>query len=184
MKSLLVGWVCALVVGCSGGCSGASESTTEEPSAASPEGSGGEGSARGGGQSDVPVDPGPPPTLRVTGIPSAHGRSVAVRIENRGTAAAELARGLSVQRRAEGVAWSEVGASLDLRYSCEDEAPECVTLAPGAAYLPPPWLGTLGDAQCACERCAAAEAGTYRFVVRSCNGAHVLEGEPFELRPD
>ena len=73
------------------------------------------------------------------------------------------------------------GVSLGLRYSCEDPAPECVTLAPGGTYLPPPWLGVVGDAQCDCLRCAAAPAGEYRFVVRSCNQAHTAEGESFAL---
>lgn len=175
--------LCVWMAGCGGGCGGSSVVGDEDPPS---EQAGGDDSTSEGSERPVtapaaPVDPGPPPVLRVVGEPDAHDRAVALRIENRGTEAAELAGAVTLERR-DGDAWAAVdGVSLGLRYSCEDPAPECVTLAPGGTYLPPPWLGVVGDAQCDCLRCAAAPAGEYRFVVRSCNQAHTAEGESFAL---
>lgn len=166
--------------GCGGGCSGTTE---ESPSPTH----GSTAQTEASGNEAVPpmpppaVDPGPPPELRVTGEQARHGREVTVRIENRG-AQARIGGRLVLQRERDGTWATENGAQLDLRFSCRDEAPDCLTLAPGAVYIPPPWLGTIGDSQCICTRCAPAPTGTYRFVVTSCGGAHVIEGEPFELR--
>ncbi len=173
--------VCVWIAGCGGGCGG-SIAAGEDPPA---EQAGGDDSTSetSAAQEPVaaPVDPGPPPVLRVVGEPDRHDRTVAIRIENRGTEPAELAGTVGLERR-EGSAWSAVDAvALDLRYSCADEAPACVTLAPGGAYLPPPWRGVLGDAQCDCERCAPAPAGDYRIVVRSCDRAHAIAGDEFAL---
>jgi hypothetical protein len=118
--------------------------------------------------------------LRVVGETNRYDHHVAIRVENHGTDAAEIRGRLTLQRR-DGERWRDRSTRIDLRFSCEDEAPECVTLAPGAVYIPPAWLGTDGDAQCVCTRCGPAPAGTYRFVATSCNGAHTLTGEPFEL---
>lgn len=164
-------WAAGCGGGCSGGTGGASDDVVEsEPR----EASGGERA-----EPEPPVDPGPPPVLRVSGEPDAHDGTVVMRIENRGTEAAEIAGAVVLQRQ-RGESFEDVeGVSLDLRFSCGEAAPECVTLAPGAVYLPPPWLGTEGDAQCDCERCATAEPGTYRLVVQSCNRGHTIEGDPF-----
>lgn len=167
--------VCLCIAGCGGGCGGPGEPDPQIEAA-----SGGETAGDPERRSEVIVDPGPPPVLRVVGEPDAHSRRVAIRIENRGREATQLAGSIELQRLA-GDTWSDMArVHLDLRYSCDDEAAECVTLAPGATYLPPEWLGTIGDSQCACERCAPAEAGTYRFVVRSCDGAHTVAGQSFE----
>ena len=171
-------WLCLWIAGCGGGCGGAQETAeqppTNEPSdhAATPD------EAADPAEPVEVVDPGPRPVLRISGQPDAHEGSVVIRVENRGAESAELAGALGLQRQ-QGDAWQDVEVQLDLRFSCDDAAPECVTLAPGAAYIPPPWLGVSGDAQCACEECGPAADGEYRFVVRSCNGAHTLEGEPF-----
>jgi hypothetical protein len=124
--------------------------------------------------------PGPPPVVRVRGEPG-RDRSVAVSIESRGERPAELSRRVVIEQR-EGETFRPVG-NLALRDSCNGSVPDgCVTLVPGAELRPPEWLGLLGDAQCACERCAAAPAGVYRFVATSCDGAHRVESAPFELR--
>lgn len=169
--------LCFWVAGCGGGCSGLAEEDPDPAARSEARATGGEATSP-----DAPVvDPGPAPSLRVLGVPETHGRTVAIRVENHG-AQTELTGAVTLQQR-DGDAWADVdGASLDLRFSCREEAPECLTLAPGAVLLPPPWLGTIGDAQCICTRCGPAEAGTYRFVVRSCNGAHEALGEPFALR--
>lgn len=166
----------SVAAGCGGGCAGAS-APAEEPE---------ESSENAGSQPEEapepPPDPGPRPTLRVVGEPERLDRQVAIRIENRGDAVAELATAIGLQR-SQGEDWEDVGADLYLRDSCSAPVPEeCVSLAPGGVLLPPAWRGELGDAQCDCERCTAADAGTYRFVIQTCNGGHTLEGEPFELR--
>lgn len=178
--------LCVVFAGCGGGCGGSTVGPGEDPPSeqAGGDDSTSEGPSEGAASPSAPVDPGPPPVLRVAGEPDPHDRLVALRIENRGAEAAELAGTVTLERRA-GETWSPVeGVSLDLRFSCEDPAPECVTLAPGGIYLPPPWRGVIGDAQCDCERCAAAPAGDYRVVVRSCNQAHAVESEAFALRAD
>ncbi|HHH28107.1 MAG TPA: hypothetical protein ENK57_07150 [Polyangiaceae bacterium] len=185
------------IVGCGGGCGSSPPPSRERPAA--PETPAAQAEEPDPAPEAAPVDPGPPPVLRVTGVPDAHDRSVVIRIENRGTDAAELDAELTLQR-ASGEGWVDVHAQLALRYSCEDEVPECVTLAPGGAYLPPPWLGTTAPgtavpgtavpgaaapgaaAQCECEGCPPAPPGTYRLVVRSCNGAHTATGAEFTIR--
>lgn len=166
--------------GCSGGCSGPSEPPSPTSTATQrTEASGSE--TEPGSVPHAAVDPGPPPSLRVTGEPDRYDRQVAIHVENHGADAAEVRSRLELQRR-NGERWEEVSAArIELRFSCEDEAAECVTLAPGAVYIPPAWLGTQGDAQCTCTRCAPAPAGTYRFVATSCNGAHTISGDAFEL---
>jgi hypothetical protein len=109
--------------------------------------------------------------------------SVAIAIENRSREVVHVASALTVERRTSGGAWERGPnvAGLALRDDCEHAPPECRALAPGAALFPPPWLGTWGDAQCVCTRCGAAEPGVYRFVATTCDGAHRIEGEPFDL---
>lgn len=176
----LVALLCVAVAGCGGGCSGSSseESATSSGASQRTEASGGEADETA--RTEPRADPGPRPEVRVTAEVDPHARHVTPRVENHGPEA-RLDRGLTLERR-QGREWSAVDAvDLALRFSCEDEAAECVTLAPGAVFIPPPWLGTLGDAQCACEGCEDAEPGTYRFVARSCGGGHELTGEPFDL---
>jgi hypothetical protein len=166
------------LAGC-GGCSGPSEeSSPASGTTQRTEASGSESPSAG--VPAQPVDPGPVPVVRITGTPDLD-RHVAIRVENHGAEETQLRGALTLQRQ-NGEAWEAASsAGIDLRYSCEDQAPECVTLAPGAVLIPPAWLGTWGDAQCVCTRCGPAEAGTYRFVATSCSGAHTIEGEPFDL---
>jgi hypothetical protein len=169
--------VASCVAGCGGGCSGAGDDpgSSSGPRARHTEASGDEAP-----REEAPVDHGPPPVVRIAVEVDPHGRSGSVRVENRGTERAEIAPELVLERRS-GSAWENAGASIELRDSCEVAAERCITLAPGAVFLPPEWLGTIGDAQCACERCVPAETGTYRFRAQSCGG-HAIEGEPFEVR--
>lgn len=161
----------SIVAGCSGGCSGASEETPATASAQRTEASGGE-------TPTVAAEPGPVPVLRIAGAVDRYDRSVALRVENRGTEQIELRSALALQQQ-DGEGWGEVSARLALRDSCSADAPECITLAPGAVYIPTAWKAKLGDAQCGDGE--AAPAGTYRVVVTSCSGAHQVEGEPIAL---
>lgn len=175
--------LCVWIAGCGGGCGGATAAPADDPT----EHRAGADDTRPTPREAVaepPVEPGPRPVLRVLGEPDPHSRSVALRIENRGTENAELSGVVGLQRRS-GEAWADVEhVSLDLRFSCEDPVPECVTLAPGAIFIPPPWLGGAEGDQCACERCVPASAGEYRLVVRSCSRAHTIESEPFAISAD
>ncbi len=121
------------------------------------------------------------PTVQVVAEVDSYAQRVSLRVENRGTATTELSGRVELERR-EGDQWQAVDVRLHLRDGCNGDSIECLTLAPGAVFIPPPWLGMLGDAQCTCEQCSSAPAGSYRFVVRSCSGAHPVAGEPFEVR--
>jgi len=125
-------------------------------------------------------DPAPPPVLGLVGEVVEGG--VAIRVESRGARAANLS-GLLVEKRGDD-GW-EAAAELSLRSDCQTEAPPCVELVPGAVLMPPKWLGTRGDAQCDCDRCARAGAGEYRLVALSCapegHLPHRVAGAAFTL---
>jgi hypothetical protein len=160
------------------GCEGCGDNTdTGGTTGESGEQTSGEESAGG---DEEPVDPGPPPTLGLR-IEPADDSGQNLIVENRGDEPVELATALVLERR-DGDAFTTVEEiqGVALRYDCESETPECITLVPGAALHPPPWTGDIGDAQCACERCAAAPEGTYRFVVTTCGGGHRVESPAFE----
>jgi hypothetical protein len=112
------------------------------------------------------------------------GGAVDVIVENHGREPVELAATLEVEGQGPGgFAPVEGIAGLSLRRSCEEPGDACLSLVPGAELHPPAWLGTIGDAQCICTRCAPAPAGRYRFVVATCDGGHRVEGEAFTLDP-
>ncbi len=118
--------------------------------------------------------------VRVRGE-AAEGGAVMVVVEVHG-GVARLAKTIRVEREVDG-RFEPLGsvAGLELRADCQTPAPECVEIVAGAELRPPPWLGTLGDAQCICTRCAPAPAGTYRFVLTSCDGRQRVESPAFEL---
>jgi hypothetical protein len=167
------------VFGCSGGCSGPTEGASRDRSERRDNNGTGEENEQEAAGEDTP---GVAPTVRVIGVVDPHTRNVNVRVENHGTAPTNVGGNLLLQRR-DGDAWEDVSARVQLRFDCRTEAPDCATLAPGAVWIPPDWTGMLGDAQCDCERCAPAPAGTYRFVARSCGGDQRAEGEAFVLGP-
>lgn len=120
--------------------------------------------------------------LAVHGDPSRPGRAVGLRIANTGSTTLSVDAALVIERDVGGrFAPLEGLGRVTLRSSCEAPAPRCVTLAPGAEIFPPDWLGTTGDAQCACEECGPAPAGRYRVVAKSCDGAKTYAGEPFAI---
>jgi hypothetical protein len=119
------------------------------------------------------------PRVVVRGEPK-EGGAVAIAIENRSDAPVSLSRDLIVEQRTGDSFTVVTTAGVTLRSSCEAEAPECITLVPGAELYPPDWLGTRGDAQCICTRCVPVEAGSYRFAITTCEGARI-DGETFEL---
>jgi hypothetical protein len=160
------------------GCEACGSGSTNDPSAESARGSGGETTEEGTrGQSAA--DRGPAPTLGLSVEPARDGAANLI-VENRGAEAVELSTGLVLERQ-DGTAWTTVDGiqGLALRFDCTQPVPECITLIPGAALHPPPWTGDIGDAQCACERCVDAPAGSYRFILSTCTGGHRVESPAF-----
>lgn len=173
-----------LVLASCGGSSGTTTTTSSEPREASERAT----TAAEQGSTEAAAEPAttpsePAPVLALRGTPQPHGGTVEIALENRGDELARVAPRITVERADASGAFAPIDgiASLTLRPDCAHEADACVELAPGAALYPPAWLGTRGDAQCICTRCAPVEAGTYRFVVTSCGGAHRVEGEPFDV---
>lgn len=156
----------AVAAGCGEGCAGTSTPTAApdpEPEA-QPE-------------TEPPPDPGPPPVLGLS-VEAGRDGEVTLRIQNRGAEPAALSSTVAVERQ-EGDSWVAVeDVQLDLRFACDQEAPQCIRLVPGAEWIPPPWLGTTGASQCACEDCGDVPTGTYRLVVASCSGAHPTAASP------
>ena len=129
----------------------------------------------------APPPSGEAPTISLTGTPASATQHVAISVTNHGATSAELGTSIGLEVQRDGAFVPAQRTSLALRYDCAQEAPACVTLAPGAELIPPEWLGTWGDVQCVCTRCGPAEAGTYRFVLTTCDGAHRIEGTPFTI---
>ena len=166
------------VTACSGGCGGGDEvvrtpsttSTTSEARATS------ETAAANPTSTALPTDPAPAPELSLELVTGD-----VLRVRNVGTETARVRGAVRLERHA-GDAWTSQPIVFGLRARCGEAVPECVTLAPGAELLPPAWLGTVGDAQCDCDRCAPAE-GELRFVLESCapegHAPHVVMGQPF-----
>lgn len=164
--------------GCSGGCGGGAPSTarTHDPDR-SPEGASGSSAPHTAAAGATPsaVDPAPPPELSVELV-----EGDVLRVRNVGDHAVSLRGAVKLETR-RGEAWADAPLAFSLRASCDTPAPTCVDLAPGGELLPPAWLGTQGDAQCACERCVQVE-GEVRFVVESCapegHAPHRVESAP------
>lgn len=167
------GLVLLLVLAAGPGCDGCDRDSDDEAPAAEP--------AATPHAEEETTPPDPPPELAVDAEradPDDPGEWTPV-IQNRGAEPTRLARRLTVQRQTDG-SWTDV-ATLSLRDTCEGAVPEgCVSLVPGAELRPPAWLAREGDAaQCACHDCTPAAHATYRFVARSCDGAHAVPGTPF-----
>jgi hypothetical protein len=114
--------------------------------------------------------------LSVDGVPE----EPSLRVEVHGSGRARVAPEALLEHRLPNGHYEEVGP-YRLIARCDETPTSCLTLTPGAELRPLAWQRVFGDGlQCGCERCRAAEDGTYRFVVRTCDGARI-EGEPFEI---
>lgn len=123
------------------------------------------------------LDPSPEPVLRFWA--EAQDEGATLHVQNRGTEAVRLSSTVALEVK-EGESWSDVPMEFTLRMDCETPPEECITLAPGAEFIPPTWTGMRGDAQCDCERCVP-QPGEVRFVVKSC----APEGmRPHEVRSE
>lgn len=162
--------------GCSGGCGG-SPPSSGDPSERGPEGASGSSAPHtaSAGSAAPRVDPATPPELQVALI-----EGDVLRVRNVGEHTVSLRSAVKLEAR-DGDGWADVPLAFSLRSSCDAPAPTCLELAPGGELVPPAWLGTRGDAQCACDRCVSVE-GEVRFVIESCapegHAPHRVESAP------
>lgn len=140
-----------VLAGCEG-CGGeeqASQTATPTTESASSS-TGGEAAGAEGA-----ADPGPPPDVTVRTEVDRYGR-LTLAVENRGSEPARLSSALVAERR-DGDSWTAVpNTGLALKVDCDADAPECLTLAPGAVLYP-----------CDCGGCEALN-DEHRFTARSC----------------
>ncbi len=140
------------------------------------DGASGEGTSR----TTVPVEPGNVAGLSVRGERRAHGE-IAPLVEARGEAPVRVKRTIGVERR-DGERWVTVPVrDLTLRPDCGHAADVCVTLVHGGGLFPPAWNGKSGVGQCTEATSRDVPAGTYRFVLESCEGETAVTGEPFTV---
>ena len=173
---------CLLIALAFSSCGGEPEPTRPAPPASEPPHT--EAEATGPVAIPTTVDPTLPPseapTVAFVATPDTGG--VALSLANHGTSDVSLRTSIVVEVEHDGsFAAAPSTSSLALRYDCEHEAERCVTLAPGAELMPPDWMGTWGDMQCVCTRCGPVEAGAYRLVVTTCDGAHRVESNTFAM---
>jgi hypothetical protein len=109
---------------------------------------------------------GPTPAVRVQGTADARTQGVAISVQNHAAQVVQLAGELALERQEGGAFRAFPQPGLALRTTAG-----CVQLAPGAELRPEPWPSAK----------AGAPPGTYRFVVRGCDGSYRIEGDPFEL---
>lgn len=111
------------------------------------------------------------------------GRPGELAVENRG-AARRLRSSVAVERRLDN-AWQVMGNMLDMVETCDRSRPEeaCTDLRAGAVLTLVPWNGMSCSGQCneACNLNSYVGPGTFRFVVRSCDGKQRWEGPAFVL---
>jgi hypothetical protein len=96
-----------------------------------------------------------------------------------------LSSAVEVEQQAGGL-WKDARVTnLFLIPQCDSgAAPRCVSLPKGATLKPVPWRGNYCYSQCpvSCDLDGPLPAGTYRFVVATCDGKHRFASAPFEKR--
>lgn len=124
------------------------------------------------------------------------GGSVTITIANGTDQAIELRRALAVEQLQADEQWMALLAVGDLwiRQGCDADgdvlfpdgmAEDCIRIEPLTQIEVQPWLGTIGDAQCACERCTQVPAGRYRIAAQGCDGqAHHSAIIPIRIREE
>lgn len=155
---------------------GASKPSSGAPAEAEPPAAQASGAVSPNANAAVPVAP----SVVVTGEVRASG-GVDLVLQNHDAAPVTFAAEVAVERVGSGAPEPFAPSALALRFSCEAAPVACLELVPGAESRPPPWLTAKGRAQCGERGAEPAPPGSYRFVVRTCDGARI-EGEPFELR--
>lgn len=129
----------------------------------------------------------PAPAARVTIANFGAGR---FEVRNDSSAAARVQTVATIERKTD-AGWQALALDLGTGYRLVEECPRheaqldtCVDLAAGGALVPVRWSGMGCSAQCngTCRANPFEGPGTFRLVVRSCDGAEV-DGRPFDL-PD
>lgn len=120
--------------------------------------------------------------VKVVGTASDQG--VQVSVQNRGSASVSLRSRLDVMRSDGSVATAATTEGPVLRWSCEQAQTPCVTLAPGAEYLPPVWPGKRGKGTCGdCATCEDVAPGSYVLVAKACDKDVEVRSEAFAIGP-
>jgi hypothetical protein len=139
----------------------------------------------------APGEPGagaarPGVSLRAAVAPGGAGH-IAV-VDNGSDRGLSLRRDLTVERLDKG-AWTRINAAgLYLRDHCDVpgdglyEPPACVDIPAHTTFRAAPWTDHVGDAQCACDRCAPAGAGSYRFTVETCDHSAAYASDAFAVK--
>jgi hypothetical protein len=120
--------------------------------------------------------------VKVVGEASAQG--VQVKIQNRGKGNVSLRSQLHVIGGDGTTALPANAQGPVLRWSCEQAVTTCVTLAPGAEYLPPPWPGKSGKGTCGeCANCVDVAPGSYVLVAKACDKDVEARSDAFVIGP-
>jgi hypothetical protein len=110
----------------------------------------------------------------------------AIDIVNVSASTMSLRGRLIVERKRDG-SWIETPVVFQAIESCDgNDAPECVTLAPGARIRPVAWSGYTCSGQCTrpCRSNHYNGPGEFRFVVQSCDRTRRYTSQPFHLGPE
>jgi len=100
-------------------------------------------------------------------------------------AAVSLRSRLIVERQNADGGWTPVVLDLDsmrLVETCAQKVDACIPLEAGRTLRPVPWSGMSCSSQCngTCDK-NFPMSGTFRFVVKTCDGKERFEGAPFVL---
>jgi len=127
-------------------------------------------------------------TVRAERRSGGGAAAAAVVVDNQTDKTISLRREITVEKQT-AAGYQRVDASmLYLREQCDNpgggglyEPPACVDIGPGTSFRAQPWTGDIGDSQCACEECAPAGPGTYRFAVEACDHSARYQSATFDL---
>ncbi len=134
----------------------------------------------------APEPTGPPPRLRVIFEPDPLGGE-ALRVENRGEATVQVRAFVDLELSSSGdfaptptqLRIEPQGASSIVLN--DGDAPECLDLVAGGALVMPPWDYVIRPARCPEQPAEDLDAGTYRYVVQSCDERHPFASPAFTL---
>ena len=128
----------------------------------------------------------PPPDLSVVFEIDPFGRRE-LRVENRGDGPAQVRSWVNLES-SEGGGYSATSTRLRLdrdrdiaRLVTPADTVECLEIVGGAALILAPWDFITRPASCPAHPEQTLTAGTYRYMVQSCNEQHSFPSSPFVL---
>jgi hypothetical protein len=102
-------------------------------------------------------------------------------LRNRSDRAVRLSTAVGIERKTP-AGWKAIEAEpLLLRFCCDTAPQKCLTLVPGAEYLPPAWQMSHINVQCAVHPGPQVEPGKYRLFVDGCQKAFRIYSQPFVI---